>query len=56
MVMVWLISYELSSSLSYIKILKKYISNVSWPIVTKLREYNGKGYKSCIRHMVDMST
>ena len=52
MVMVW--------SLWSIKILKKYISNVSRPIVIKLHVYNGRGYISfmsaCIGHMVAMST
>ena len=46
MVMVWPISYVLSSS-SSILILKKYISNVSRPIVIKLHVFNEKGYISC---------
>ena len=47
MVMDWSISYVLSSSSSSIFILKKYISNVSRPIVIKLHVCNGKGYISC---------
>ena len=58
---VWSFSYVLpSSSSSSISILKKYISNVSRPIVIKQHWYNGKGYtdfmSDCIGHMVAMST
>ena len=58
---VWSFSYVLpSSSSSSISILKKYISNVSRPIVIKLHWYNGKGYtdfmSDSIGHMVAMST
>ena len=47
MVMVWPISFVLSSSSSSIYILKKYIPNVSRPIVIKLHVCNEKGYISC---------
>ena len=47
LVMVWPISYVLSSSWSSIYILKKYISNVSRLIMMKLHLCNGKGYISC---------
>ena len=51
MVIVWPLWYVLSSlSSSSIYILKKYISNISRPIVIKLHVYNGKG---CIRFMSD---
>ena len=56
MVMVWPISYVLSSSSSSIYILKKDICNVSWPIVIKLHVCNEKGYIRCIGHMVAMLT
>ena len=61
MAMVWPLWYVLSSLPSSSKlILKKYISNVSRPIVIKLHVYNEQGHirciSDCIGHMVAMST